>query len=132
MGEGDPTDPAAAPGAGTSPVAAVGPARWGYPAPWASGGKVLFNARGETVFDKRSFAGSEPCLVVMNGWYEWFRPGGTGRVRGRVGVRRGAGDGAADDRRHDRVGRAGRVAARPDAPAAHPGGGPGLARGHTR
>ncbi|RRO80424.1 hypothetical protein CXF36_08580 [Corynebacterium bovis] len=39
-------------------------------------GKVLFNARGETVFDKRSFAGSEPCLVVMNGWYEWFRPGG--------------------------------------------------------
>ncbi|WP_375804273.1 SOS response-associated peptidase, partial [Corynebacterium bovis] len=76
VGEGDPTDPAAAPGIGASPVAAVGPARWGYPAPWASGGKVLFNARGETVFDKRSFAGSEPCLVVMNGWYEWFRPGG--------------------------------------------------------
>lgn len=50
----------------------LGPARWGYPAPWLSGGSgVLFNARGETAFDKPAFRGSEPCLVVMDGWYEW-------------------------------------------------------------
>ncbi|MGP5931056.1 SOS response-associated peptidase [Corynebacterium glyciniphilum] len=48
----------------------LGPAAWGYPAPWRAG-TVLFNARGETVFDKASFRGSAPCLFVMDGWYEW-------------------------------------------------------------
>lgn len=48
----------------------LGPASWGYPAPWRSG-TVLFNARGETVFEKNSFHGSAPCLFVMDGWYEW-------------------------------------------------------------
>lgn len=48
----------------------LGPASWGYPAPWRTG-TVLFNARGETVFDKASFRGSAPCLFVMDGWYEW-------------------------------------------------------------
>jgi putative SOS response-associated peptidase YedK len=48
----------------------LGPAVWGYPAPWRAG-TVLFNARGETVFDKASFRGSSPCLFVMDGWYEW-------------------------------------------------------------
>ncbi|WP_291478383.1 SOS response-associated peptidase [Corynebacterium sp.] len=48
----------------------LGPAEWGYPAPWRPG-TVLFNARGETVFDKASFRGSAPCLFVMDGWYEW-------------------------------------------------------------
>lgn len=48
----------------------LGPAVWGYPAPWRAG-TVLFNARGETVFDKASFRGSSPCLCVMDGWYEW-------------------------------------------------------------
>jgi putative SOS response-associated peptidase YedK len=53
-------------------AAVLGPAVWGYPAPWLSkGAGVLFNARGETAFDKASFRGSEPCLVVMDGWYEW-------------------------------------------------------------
>lgn len=48
----------------------LGPASWGYPAPWKKG-LVLFNARGESVFDKPSFRGSQPCLFVMDGWYEW-------------------------------------------------------------
>ncbi|AGP31375.1 SOS response-associated peptidase [Corynebacterium terpenotabidum] len=48
----------------------LGPATWGFPAPWKPG-TVLFNARGETVFDKASFRGAEPALVVMDGWYEW-------------------------------------------------------------
>lgn len=43
----------------------IGPAIWGYPP------KTVFNARGETVFDKPTFAGSVPCVFVMNGWYEW-------------------------------------------------------------
>lgn len=50
----------------------LGPASWGYPAPWKKGA-VLFNARGETVFGKPSFRGSAPCLFVMDGWYEWNR-----------------------------------------------------------
>lgn len=50
--------------------AVLGPAHWGFPAPWKPE-TVLFNARGETVFDKASFRGAEPALVVMNGWYEW-------------------------------------------------------------
>ena len=48
----------------------LGPADWGFPAPWKPG-TVLFNARGETAFDKASFRGAEPALVVMDGWYEW-------------------------------------------------------------
>ncbi|AWT25608.1 Putative SOS response-associated peptidase YedK [Corynebacterium provencense] len=52
----------------------LGPAVWGYRAPW-SPGRVLFNARGETAFDKASFRGSEPALVVMDGWYEWYVDG---------------------------------------------------------
>lgn len=48
----------------------LGPAVWGFPALWKPG-SVLFNARGETAFDKASFRGAEPALVVMDGWYEW-------------------------------------------------------------
>ncbi|WP_420099657.1 SOS response-associated peptidase [Corynebacterium sp.] len=51
-------------------VVTLGPAVWGYPAPW-DGGRTLFNARGETVFGKSGFRGSAPCLFVMDGWYEW-------------------------------------------------------------
>lgn len=43
----------------------IGPAQWGYPP------KTIFNARGETCFDKPTFDGSIPCAFVMNGWYEW-------------------------------------------------------------
>lgn len=46
-------------------VPTLGPAVWGYPP------KTVFNARGETAFDKLTFAGSEPCVFVMDGWYEW-------------------------------------------------------------
>ena len=44
---------------------AIGPARWGYPP------KTVFNARGETAFSKPLFAGSVPCAIPMDGWYEW-------------------------------------------------------------
>lgn len=57
---------------GAQSALTLGPASWGYPAPWKKG-LVLFNARGESVFDKPSFRGSEPCLFVMDGWYEWHR-----------------------------------------------------------
>lgn len=50
----------------------LGPAVWGFPAPWKPG-TVLFNARGESAFDKASFRDAEPALVVMDGWYEWHR-----------------------------------------------------------
>lgn len=53
----------------------LGPATWGFPAPWKPG-TVLFNARGESVFDKASFRDAEPALVVMDGWYEWHGDGG--------------------------------------------------------
>ena len=46
-------------------VPTLGPAVWGYPP------KTVFNARGETAFDKPTFAGSEPCVFIMDGWYEW-------------------------------------------------------------
>lgn len=46
-------------------VPTLGPAVWGYPP------KTVFNARGETAFDKPTFASSEPCVFIMDGWYEW-------------------------------------------------------------
>lgn len=46
---------------------ALGPAAWGYPP------KTVFNARGETAMVKPLFAGSFPCAVPMDGWYEWTR-----------------------------------------------------------
>lgn len=51
---------------------ALGPAQWGYPRASGSGGApVVFNARGETAFEKFLFRGSDRCLFVMDGWYEW-------------------------------------------------------------
>ena len=44
---------------------AIGPAGWGYPP------RTVFNARGETAFDKPTFKGSLTCLFPMDGWYEW-------------------------------------------------------------
>ncbi len=43
----------------------LGPATWGYPP------KTVFNARGETAMHKPMFQGSDTCLFVMDGWYEW-------------------------------------------------------------
>lgn len=52
---------------------AFGPARWGYPRGGANAKSsgVVFNARGETAFEKYTFQGSARCLFVMDGWYEW-------------------------------------------------------------
>ena len=50
-------------------VPTIGPATWGYPP------KTVFNARGETAYDKPLFAGSLPCAFPMDGWYEWTKDG---------------------------------------------------------
>ena len=45
---------------------------WGFPNPMGNG--VVFNARSETVLEKRMFRESikqQRCLVVAKGFYEW-------------------------------------------------------------
>lgn len=39
------------------------PAVWGYPP------NTVFNTRSETAFDKPTFARSEPCVFIIDGWY---------------------------------------------------------------
>lgn len=59
---------------------ALGPATWGYPRGGQSESKPgasVFNARGETAFEKFLFRGSSRCLFVMDGWYEWTGPKGS-------------------------------------------------------
>lgn len=54
---------------------AVAIARWGMEFDWSP--RPLINAKGETMFEKRSFSestGSRRCLVVATGWYEWKAP----------------------------------------------------------
>lgn len=52
-------------------------ARWGLVPPWAKepgAGPVMFNARIETVAEKRTFAPSlkkRRCIVPANGYFEW-------------------------------------------------------------
>jgi len=41
--------------------------RWGL----IPSGRVIVNARGETVFDKSAFAGVSRAAVPVSGWYEW-------------------------------------------------------------
>lgn len=53
---------------------AIGPAHWGYPP------RTVFNARGETAFDKSTFAGSLTCVFPMDGWYEWTTTGPEGHA----------------------------------------------------
>lgn len=50
--------------------------RWGLKAPWSgkeSTPRVLINARGETLSEKRTFRGllEQRCLIVADGYYEW-------------------------------------------------------------
>ena len=50
-------------------------ARWGMEFDWSP--RPLINAKGETMFEKRSFTDSAKfrrCLVVATGWYEWKAP----------------------------------------------------------
>ncbi|KGM18507.1 SOS response-associated peptidase [Corynebacterium auriscanis] len=53
---------------------AIGPAHWGYPP------RTVFNARGETAFEKPTFRGSLTCLFPMDGWYEWTTTDPEGRA----------------------------------------------------
>ena len=49
---------------------------WGLENTWST--RPLINAKGETMFEKRTFADaarSSRCLVVATGWYEWKEKG---------------------------------------------------------
>ena len=55
------------------------PATWGISPPWLKDSKVLFNAKYETVLEKKSFQsafGSHRCLIPVDGFYEWKKEGG--------------------------------------------------------
>ena len=58
-------------------------ARWGLTPKWdAQKGKLLFNARAETVAEKPAFKKafmSGRCIIVADGFYEWKR-GGTRKI----------------------------------------------------
>lgn len=74
----------------TQPVAAVRSAetrdvdllRWGLIPSWAKDmdiGNRLINARSETLLEKPSFRNAfarRRCLILADGFYEWYRPGG--------------------------------------------------------
>ena len=63
-------DPSAGPGG-----RGIAMARWGMEFDWSP--RPLINAKGETMFEKRSFSESariRRCLVVATGWYEWKAP----------------------------------------------------------
>ena len=50
-------------------------AHWGIEVDWSQ--RPLINAKGETMFEKRTFsdaARSRRCLVVSTGWFEWKAP----------------------------------------------------------
>ena len=59
----------------------AGPMRWGYPVSFAgaddrTAGKLLINARAETVLTKRSFEKDvlyRRCIIPAAGFYEWNR-----------------------------------------------------------
>jgi putative SOS response-associated peptidase YedK len=36
--------------------------------------EVIVNARSESLFEKSAFDGVRPCVVPVNGWYEWTGP----------------------------------------------------------
>ena len=60
-------------------------ARWGLVPPWAkdlAGGPPMFNARIETVAEKRTFAPSlknRRCIIPANGYFEW-QSGSGGKI----------------------------------------------------
>ena len=52
--------------------------RWGIQPAWAK--KILINAQGETVAEKRTFAAAfreHRCLIPLDCWYEWRDEGGS-------------------------------------------------------
>ncbi len=80
----------------TQPVAAVRSPetkevellRWGLIPSWAKDmaiGSRLINARSETLLEKPSFRSAfarRRCLILADGFYEWYRPGGKQSGRG--------------------------------------------------
>jgi putative SOS response-associated peptidase YedK len=80
----------------TQPVAVVRSAesrdvellRWGLIPSWAKDmdiGNRLINARSETLLEKPSFRNAfakRRCLILADGFYEWYRPGGKKTGRG--------------------------------------------------
>jgi putative SOS response-associated peptidase YedK len=62
--------------------------RWGLIPSWAKDidiGSRLINARSETLIEKPSFRNAfahRRCLILADGFYEWYRPGGKKSGRG--------------------------------------------------
>lgn len=46
---------------------------WSFSPSWARVPLHLFNARVETLEEKRSFKGAARCVFMADGWYEWQR-----------------------------------------------------------
>ena len=49
--------------------------KWHYSPTWAKEPMNLINARSETLKEKPSFKMAKRCLIVADGWFEWFREG---------------------------------------------------------
>lgn len=61
--------------------------RWGIQPAWAK--KILINAQGETVAEKRTFAGAfrdHRCLIPLDCWYEWRDEGGSRKQKYRFAL----------------------------------------------
>lgn len=73
---------------------AITPAKWGLLPFWAKEEKeALFNARAETVAEKRAFKSAfekRRCLVLADGFYEWKKIGTKGRQPFRFTMKDGA------------------------------------------
>lgn len=78
---------------GDEPTRRLRSMRWGLVPPWVTAaadgtpetkGPLLINARAETLTRSPAFRSSarhKRCLVPMDGWYEWTRPGdGGGKI----------------------------------------------------
>ncbi len=65
--------------------------RWGIQPAWAK--KILINAQGETVAEKRTFARAfreHRCLIPLDCWYEWRDEGGSRKQKFRFQLPGGA------------------------------------------
>ena len=53
---------------------------WGFSPVWYQSGKILINARIESLNDKPSYKDVIRCVVLADGWYEWREEKGNAKV----------------------------------------------------